>query len=319
VDGFLTAVRESESITDKQREEIVNMIQTLRNEDGWQDAVITVGLRQMYPKYQEALVALGEEDLQPAITKLNELAAAEDPFLAADVVFFLARANMILERYEQALPLLADLVENRADKTLHAAEALFLRGLTAARLLDRAVAIKSLNDYLEKNPDAPERMRFGAWRQLLILKSIEEGSIVDVQDRMEFSRRRLSLEEPGGRTREEQDKIVAMLDKLVEEAEKREAQCQCSGGGEGQSGGQSGGSSGGPDGQGAGQRGANDQTPYDAARRVHRGGPRSAWGQLRPRDRERVFAALKARFPSRYRQLIEQYYKSMIEEEENRE
>jgi len=39
---------------------------------------------------------------------------------------------------------------------------------------------------------------------------------------MNFSRRKLSLERSGDRTRSEQDNIVAMLDVLIKEAEDKE-------------------------------------------------------------------------------------------------
>ena len=38
------------------------------------------------------------------------------------------------------------------------------------------------------------------------------------------------------------------------------------------------------------------------------------WGQLPPAQRERILDSLRDRFPSRYRQLVEQYYRSLAEE-----
>jgi hypothetical protein len=50
---------------------------------------------------------------------------------------------------------------------------------------------------------------------------------------------------------------------------------------------------------------------------VHSGGPRAPWADLRNKAREdETFTALKDRFPARYRQLIEQYYRSLQEETE---
>jgi len=317
IDGFLAAVRENQQVTDQQRDEAVRIVETLRKDEYWRDTVITAALREMYPEYRAALTALAEEQFDVAETKLKKLIDSDDPYLAVDAAFFQARLHILLERFEEAAPLLKTVSDENADKTLHAGEALLLRGLSAARVLKRKEAIDLLAKYLEENPHAPERMRFGAWRQLMLLRSIPDGSIIDVQDRMDYSRRRLSLESSGKRTQDEQEKIVAMLDKLIKEAEEREAQCACSGGGGGggsQGGG--GGASGGPDGGGKGAKGGNDQSPYKTLRRVHRGGKRSAWGELREMERERVFGAIKGKFPSRYRQLIEQYYKSLQDEED---
>ena len=54
-----------------------------------------------------------------------------------------------------------------------------------------------------------------------------------------------------------------------------------------------------------------------AARRTVRGGARIEWADMRNKARnEKAFAALKSRFPARYRQLIEQYYRSLQEKSE---
>jgi hypothetical protein len=56
----------------------------------------------------------------------------------------------------------------------------------------------------------------------------------------------------------------------------------------------------------------------EAARRTIRGGPRTPWADLRNRAREdETFSALKGRFPARYRQLVEQYYRTLQEEGED--
>jgi hypothetical protein len=48
--------------------------------------------------------------------------------------------------------------------------------------------------------------------------------------------------------------------------------------------------------------------------RIHRGDPDDAWGEARDRDREEVLNAIRARYPERYRELVEQYYRSLQEE-----
>ena len=47
--------------------------------------------------------------------------------------------------------------------------------------------------------------------------------------------------------------------------------------------------------------------------RVNRGNAKDDWGSLPPKEREKILNSLKARFPNRYKQLIEQYYKSFSE------
>ena len=69
-------------------------------------------------------------------------------------------------------------------------------------------------------------------------------------------------------------------------------------------------------GQGGKSGGGSKGTDTDAAKKLHRGGPQSPWSQLRDRERDPVFNAIKEKYPARYQQLIEQYYKSFQDESE---
>jgi tetratricopeptide (TPR) repeat protein len=211
----------------------------------------------------------------------------------------------VAERYEDALPLLTDLLEKRADKTVLTGDATFLLGTCQARMLARKEAVESFTRYLDQNPSAPERMRIAAWRQCEALKQLEEGTMADVYDRMDFSRRHLNLEKSGTDTQEQQETIVAMLTKLIKEAEDRE--CQCSGGGGQQP---NDGSNSQGQGQGKGQQGGNSRNQNGKVVRQYNNGPQSPWSKLRNKERDPAYSAIKEKFPARYQQLIEQYYKS---------
>ena len=119
--------------------------------------------------------------------------------------------------------MLKELTGKLAEKTLYGGDALFLLGACQTQLSTAPMRSRSLERFLKQYPEAPERLRVGAFRQLEELKAMKNGSLVDVEDRMVFSRRKLSLEDAGDQTREEQGRIVAMLDKLIKEAEDREA------------------------------------------------------------------------------------------------
>lgn len=51
-----------------------------------------------------------------------------------------------------------------------------------------------------------------------------------------------------------------------------------------------------------------------ALSRVTRGDPGEAWGAARDRKRDEILNADKTQIPDRYRELVEQYYKSLHEE-----
>ena len=324
IEGFIAAVKENKELSAETVQKAVDAAETLKAEEDARPLAITEGLREIYPDFRAALTALGEENLAGANAALGSLATSADPYLAAEASYFLARVKLLEERYEQALPLLAALETKYAEKTARSGEALFLKGVAQGQTLQRADAAKTLRRFIEEYPHAPERMKIGAWRQIEQLKLIEDGKLSDAQFRMDFSRRRLALEDAGEETQGEQKKIVGILETLIKEAEDREASGKGSGKGKGQ--GKKQGKAGEGEGQGEGKQGEGKQggntgggskgIDSDAVERLHRGGPQSPWSQLRDKDRDPVFNAIKEKFPGRYQQLIEQYYKSFEEDQD---
>lgn len=318
LDEFTAAVQKREGAKE-QIEKALAAVESMKGDAYSRSSAITAALRELYPDYQAALAALGEENLESAMAGLHKLITSDDPYLAADATFYLARANMLTERYEEALPFLSDISSKWAGKTLHGPEAMFLSGVSQARLLNRKEAIALLTKYLSENPDAPERMKIGAWRQLEQLKLVKDETITDVFERMDFSRRKLALQDAGKRTQEEQKKIVEVLAKLIKEAEEKECDCKGSGKGKGQGKGQGEGEGEGAAGKGQGKGkngGGNAQAVDDPLKRMHREGPQSPWSKVRDRERDPAYSAIKTKFPSRYEKLIEQYYKSFQEDRE---
>lgn len=322
LDGFLAAIKSDDSLpadTVKRAEDLAN---ELRSEPEGGAIAVTEGLCELFPDYRAALTALAEENAPAAIEMLTRLSAHANEYLQADAVYFLARAHVLNEQFEQSLPLLDDLLAARAEKSARPGEVLFLKGIAETQLLKHREAIASLERFLKEFPDAPERMRVGAFRQIEQLKMFEEGTLSDVHLRMEFSRRRLALEDPGEETRTQQKKIVEILAKLIKEAEERECACRGGGGGSGQKKSQGKGSESESQsqGEGSGQQGSvgggSKGTDSGTVKRLHRGGPQSPWSQLRDKERDPVFNAIKEKFPARYQQLIEQYYKSFDDESE---
>jgi TolA-binding protein len=313
LDAFLAAAEKSPSASAEQKRIVGELIKQLRATPEDRAAAITESLRVLYPDYKQALAALGEDNLGAAIVGLMKLRDSADPYLAADATFYLARAYLLDEHFEDALPLLGDLQGKWATKTANGGEVLFLRGITEVALLHHEQASQTLQKFLSQYPDAPERMRIGALRQVEQLKLFQEGTLSDVHLRMDFSRRKLTLVDTGTETRQQQDKIIEILAKLIKEAEERECNCRGGGNGKGQKQGKAGESQsqnpaeGSPEGTTGGRSRGIDT---DTVKRLQRGGPQSPWSRLRDKDRDPVYSAIKEKFPARYQQLIEQYYKS---------
>jgi hypothetical protein len=115
--------------------------------------------------------------------------------------------------------------------SVHRSKAQYFIGVAQAGLLKNQEAVQSFMNFLSFNPDAPERLRVSAYRQVQQIQSIKEGKLDDVYQRMDYSRRRLTLKETGDQTQVEQDKIVNMLTKLIKEEEKKECSSNCKKGG----------------------------------------------------------------------------------------
>lgn len=221
IDGFLATCGEGDWRDEQQRKRVLDIVATLRKDPASADAVITEALREARPDFAAALDALSERDTGGAVSRLGTLAEAKNPYLAAESSFFLARAHVLDEDYEKALPLLDDVVNKHSVHSLRVAEALFLRGLCESRMLKRVEAIASFAELIERYPNAPQRTLAAARQNLELLERLELGSLGDIHDQIEYSRRRLSLEDSGTKTQEVQDDVVAMLTSLIEEIEKQ--------------------------------------------------------------------------------------------------
>ncbi|MFN5708288.1 MAG: hypothetical protein ACK493_01990 [Planctomycetota bacterium] len=275
------------------------------------EAAVTSALGRIYPDYEAAVRASDDDNLEEARRLLGGLIAAEDRFLAADASFYLSRTCMNHERFEEAKSLLDSLNGPLLEYSTHRSITQYYQGLAQAGLLQNEEAVKSFMEFLQFNPDAPERLRVSAWRQVQQLQAIKQGQMDDIYQRMDFSRRRLEITEPGDRTQEEQDKIVKMLKKLISEQEKKEAsssksksksesesqqqqQQQAQNQSKDQSESQSGGNSNNPNGKFV-------DKSYDT-------GNASPWSRLRDRSRDPANTAIKDKLPARYREIVERYY-----------
>jgi hypothetical protein len=322
LDEFVAAVKADRSLSADRQNAAAEIVAALRTDAEGKSVAITEVLRVLHSEFKDALAALGEENLGAAFTRLDVLRESKNPYLAADASFFLARAYLLDERFEDAMPLLADLQSKWAAKTTHGGEVLFLQGVAEVAMLRHKEATETLSKFLALYPDSPERMRVGAFRQLEQLKLFAEGTLSDVSLRMDYSRRKLTLEDTGMDTRQQQTKIIEILAKLIKEAEERECNCRGGGSGKGQGNKQGKGGEGDSQGQGQGQAqggssgGGSKGIDSDTVKRLHRGGPQSPWSQLRDKERDPVYSAIKEKFPARYQQLIEQYYKSFQDDSE---
>ena len=313
LESFLSHVDQLEAVEESRREQARSQV-TLFAANSPQDAM-TEGLIALYPEYAAAVMASDDDDVQQSLKLLQPLSDSKDRFLAADASFYLARAMMNNEQFEQALPLLNRLNDDLADYSAHRGNATFFRAVAQSGLLQNPEAIASFMEFLEDYPQAPERLRVSAWRQVQQLQNVKQGEMTDIYQRMDFSRRRLELEEPDEVTQEQQDKIVRMLSKLIKEQEKKEVSNSKSNSKntkkqqqqEQQQGQQQQQASKPNQSQ---QGGSSSNANGKVVNKSYDNGPVSPWSRLRDRSRDPANNAIKEKLPARYRDIVERYYEA---------
>ncbi len=285
---------------------------------GHPDGFIPESLALLDPVYEEALQALDAGEIEQAVDLFGQLADADDPYLRANAGYWRVRLLVERGRFEEVVRLMDEPSFARAELvgyTPYLEQFELLRATALARVLDFERAEEALAAQMLRT--APELVR-NAGRQLLLeLDRRRPESLGDVALYMDYVRERLSVPDTGERVRTRQEEILAMLDQVIEQAEQQEQQGGGGGGGKRAGAPQPGGP------QGQGPSGASPAEESDersgqgrigdlhAAPRVE---PGEMWGKLPPDERDRILQSIRERFPSRYRQLVEQYYRALAEQ-----
>ncbi len=269
----------------------------------------------LHPAAARALALFDAGDLEGALRNFTVLGGDPDPFLAAHASYYRVRILTALGRYETAATEARRLIA-RADwlaaHTPFAPRVWLIRAAGAFRSLRFADALATLDALEARFAELPEPVRVGAAQLRLEIERREQGTLGEVAQVMDFVADRLRVADEGARLRHEQERIVALLDKLIQEHEQREAK----GGGKCKQGGRR--AQGDP--ARAGDRPRENSVAPGGAGRVGdlHGAPEArpgeAWGRLPPAERQRILQSIRERFPSRYRELVEQYYRSLAEE-----
>jgi hypothetical protein len=238
------------------------------------------------------------DDLAASIAGLDR--AGLPPFLHDAIRLWLGRELVRQERFDEALPLLANLdVETSVDP----AALLFHRAACQHWLLDANGTLESLDRLLEREAEIP--VRYARLARLLRsdAAALEADSLDHIARRMRDVTRRLDHGRADLDTRNVQKGVIASLDKLIDDLEQQQQQQPQGGAG-------SGGGGLGPAGRpmdesrGAGGRGAGDVQKRDI-------GSGDGWGNLPPHEREQALQQIGREFPPHYREAIEQYFKRL--------
>lgn len=332
---FLEHVHSSPDVQPAAREAI-DQLWAQRRPDDDPRAFMDSALAVLYPPYKQAADALDAGNPAATVDAALPLAEHADTYLSAHAALLAARALIEQERGEDAQRLLEVQYERRADlhaRTFLAPELTFLLGYSRLSNLDYDGAATIFKEFEQSYPDAPEHFRLPARQMLQELTVRRPEALGDVCDLMNYAGRQLRHARAGEAVRARQDRAVELLTKLIDDAEQREQQQQQQQQQQNQQQQQKSdckkcGGKGCPDCPPAGaqgnqqpQRGADRSTAPPGQGRVgdlhasSRARPGEQWGQMRPEERERVLQSLRQNYPSRYRQLVEQYYKQLSKED----
>ncbi len=304
IDGFLRHVAADNSLNAATKEKVVAAVERYRNDPQAGGAAIMAGLRELSPEFAAATQALADSNWDDGLKGLAQLEAPSNPFLKAESQFLAGRTLAQRERFEDAIALLAS-VSNEQAHSLRASEAAFLKAKCLQGMLQYKAAISAYQQFLAEFPEAARRQRKEAEAAIIDLEDIDADLLPQIHSKMNFSRRRLSLEDSGEKTQEVQEEVVALLTEMIEELEKKCSSCKgckCSGGKKPGSGG------------GGASPGQSNVTP-GAPQISERDGTKAAWVDLKQRaDDPTAFNAAKKKLPAQYKDLIDQYYRSFQNE-----
>lgn len=290
--------------------------------EGWEktyrgrlaESFVPDALAVLYPVYREALRAFDEDRVANVVRLLEPLRGHDDPFLAANADYFHIRALVALGRYEEIEAALASINARKDDYAAHtpyAPHLWFIKGFCEARNLRFEQATRSLEALESQFDDLPEAVRVGAAQLLLEIQRREHGTLGEVATMMDYVADRLKTADHTERVQKRQRQIIALLDRLIEQQEQQEQRGggNCPRGGKNQRPPQRAQQN--PKQESDAPGGAGQVGDLHAAPRAD---PGEAWGKLPPAEREKILQSIREKFPSRYRQLVEQYYRALADE-----
>lgn len=266
--------------------------------------------------FQRGLDLLNDEKIYEAADVLEALSHDDDPYLAVAAANQAATAMMDMEAVERCREMLVRVQETHGDieqYTLHPDQFYFMLGYCQIHNLDYEAASHTFTRFLKRYPDAPERLRVTSTQILMEIERRVPGQLGDVRDLMNFARRRINRGDVDEVVVTRQKEAVDLLSAMIQEAEDREksqSNCKQCGGGKCKGG------HGTPKGAqqpggGAKQSSLPGGDSQVGELRRTQARPGEEWGRMPPREREEILQTLQRRFPSQYRELLEQYYRQL--------
>ena len=268
-----------------------------------------VSVREMVPAVDE-LVARANESIIDAGASIDPntpgYGALESlpKSMRMTVRTWLGRALVRERLYDEALPVIAEV---EPTESIDPGSVLFYRGACYHALLMKKEALADLRRLLENKDECPTRFVRTAQMMVADIKPLKEDTLDEISRLMTDVTRRLDLGRTDEDVKQQEQKIIDKLTKLIEKAEqqkKKQQQQQQQSGGGGQDSNDSQ-SSPMQDSRIAGGIGGNgdvDPRNFD---------DRDAWGNLPPAERQQALQQISRDLPTHYREAIEAYFRKI--------
>jgi hypothetical protein len=251
----------------------------------------------------------------PAATPALLKDAKQDAFFRTNMALAFAKAAASKKVYEEALDALNSVTT--PEVAVDPAAFYFFKAVCEHATMRKEPATNSIVKLLDDVADAPDRYKMVATLMFFEMQnwSPDPKDLSNIERLMDNSGRRLELARAGEKTQDIQKKIVFRLDELIKEMENKNKP------GQGQA---NGGNC--PNGSQPGnQPGGNTTQPtQNAADSVIMGGSGAGkvdekqlrqiaetWGNLPPEKRAKIIDDIKRDLPAKYRDRIEEYFKSL--------
>jgi hypothetical protein len=234
---------------------------------------------------------------------------AKPVFYRANLSLLFAKAISSRRVYEEALDALKAV---KAEDVVDPSAYFFHKAVAEHALIKREEASQSIVRLLDDVADAPDRYKMVATLMFFDMQGWkkDEKDLMQISKLMDNSGRRLDLARAGKTTQEIQKKIVFRLDEVIKELENQcKGNCNCNGGN----------CPGGKPGNGGG---ATPSSPMQDSNIATNSGPgrvdekklqeiAAVWGKLPEKDRAKAMVELTRDLPPRYREIIENYAKTL--------
>jgi hypothetical protein len=229
----------------------------------------------------------------------NLLTDAKKPvFYRANLSLAYARALSSRRIYEEALEALNAV---KAEQVVDPASYLFHKAVAEHALNDRLAANTTIIRMLDDCADTPERYKAVASLMVHDILGWQDKDLGWIARKMDNIERRLELSRGGPTTQKMQKQVVARLEEMIKELER-------------------------PGGDGPGGDGPNNTIKPSDGQKESKGGDgpgpgnvdlrklkeiTDVWGKLPPREQARATQEMLRQMPPKYREIIENYFKSL--------